>query len=259
MASELPYREAAGFLSWLIRNQVSHSTIGRMIRAVGASLQAEEQDPLKRVFEKGARLEPGHIPAKVLYGESDGVFVPLQREAKKKVEVRVGVMHTGKRVIGVGRKALENKVLVTKIVKNSQEWQETILKTAYEHYDLSKTSQMVVGGDGNSWVKQSLYFLGLPTVFVLDRYHLYRNARRAFGHIHKTENWIKMNCEGDLETVLSEMLGVVAKSPPRKADAMKAYIKYLTNTRRALRRQGWTAGPGLPVSFATRIKQPGRD
>jgi hypothetical protein len=229
LASELPYREAADILSWLIRNYVSHSAIGRMIRTVGASLQAEEQDRLEQVFEKGARLEPGRISARVLYGESDGVFVPLQREGKKKVEVRVGVMYTGKRVIGVGRKALENKVVVTKIVKNSQEWQETILKTAYEHYDLSKTVQMVVGGDGNSWVKQSFDLLGLPTIFVLDRYHLYRNARRAFGYTTKTETWIKMICEGDLETVVSEMMAVIAKSPPRKADGMKAFIKYLIN------------------------------
>ena len=229
LASELPYREAADILSWLIRNHVSHSTIGRMIRYVGASYQAEEQDRLKQVFEKGARLERGHIPAKVLYGESDGVFVPLQREAKKKVEVRVGVLYTGKKVIGVGRKALENKVVVTKTVKNSQEWQETILKTAYEHYDLSKTVQMVVGGDGNSWVKQSFDLLGLPTIFVLDRYHLYRNARRAFGYTQKTETWIKMICEGDLETAVSEMMAVIAKSPPGKADGMKAFIKYLIN------------------------------
>ena len=93
---------------------------------------------------------------------------------------------------------------------------------------------MVVGGDGNSWVKQSFDLLGLPTVFVLDRYHLYRNARRGFGYTHKTETWIKMICEGDLETVLSEMLAVVAKSPPRKADALKAYIKYLINNRDGL-------------------------
>ena len=229
LASELPYREAADILSWLIRNHVSHSAIGRMIRAVGASLEAEEQDRLEQVFERGDKLETGRIPAKVLYGESDGVFVPLQREAKKKIEVRVGVMYTGKKVIGVGRKALENKVVVTKIVKNSQEWQETILKTAYEHYDLSKTAQMVVGGDGNSWVKQSFDLLGLPTAFVLDRYHLYRNARRAFGYTAKTETWIKMICEGDLETAVSEMMGVIAKAPPRKADGMKAFIKYLIN------------------------------
>jgi hypothetical protein len=44
------------------------------------------------------------------------------------------------------------------------------------------SAQLVVGGDGNSWVKQSFDLLGLPTIFVLDRHHLYRNAWRAFGY-----------------------------------------------------------------------------
>ena len=234
LASELPYREAADILSWLIRNHVSHSSIGRMIRFVGGSYQAEEQDRIERVFERGEELEPGRIQAKVLYGESDGVFIPLQRETKKKVEVRVGVLYTGKKAIGVGRRALENKVVVTKIVENSQEWKETVFRTAYEHYDLSKTSQLIVGGDGNSWVKQSFDLLELPTVFVLDRYHLYRNARRAFGFTLKTETWIRKICEGDLEGVLSDMLAVAAKSPPRKAKDMKAFIQYLINNKDGL-------------------------
>jgi hypothetical protein len=234
LASELPYREAADILGWLIRNHVSHSSIGRMIRFVGASYQAEEQYRNEQLFERGERLEPGRIRAKVLYGESDGVFVPLQREAKKKVEVRVAMLYTGKKAIGVGRKALENKVVVTKIVKNSQEWQETIFRRAFEHYDLSKATQLVVGGDGNSWVKRSFDLLNLPTIFILDRFHLYRNARRAFGFTLKTETWIRRICEGDLEDVLSDMLIVAAKAPPRKADGMKAYIQYLINNKDGL-------------------------
>ena len=234
LASELPYREAADILGWLIRNHVSHSSIGRMIRFVGASYLAQEQDRIEQVFERGERLEPGLIRAKVLYGESDGVFVPLQREAKKKVEVRVAMLYTGKKAIGVGRKALENKVVVTKIVKNSQEWQETIFRRAFEHYDLSKATQLVVGGDGNSWVKRSFDLLNLPTIFILDRFHLYRNARRAFGYTLKTETWIRRICEGDLEDVLSDMLIVASKAPPRKADGMKAYIQYLINNKDGL-------------------------
>ena len=67
----------------------------------------------------------------------------------------MAVFYTDKKVIGTGRKALENKVPVTRIVKNSQEWQETLLKTAYKHYDLTNTAQLMVGGDGNSWVRHS--------------------------------------------------------------------------------------------------------
>jgi len=130
LTSELPYREAAEILSWLLEEYVSHSTIGRMVQQVGESYRAREEDELERVFERGEDVQPGNIPAKVLYGESDGVWISLQREEKRKVEARVAVFYTGKKVIGTGRKALENKVPVTRIVKNSQEWQETLLKTA---------------------------------------------------------------------------------------------------------------------------------
>ena len=181
LASELAYREAADVLGWLIGDYISHSAIGRMVRQVGENYQAEEEAQREGIFEEGKDLEPGRIPAKVLYGESDGVWISLQREAKRKTEVRVGILYTGKKAVGAGRKALENKVPMTKIVKNSQEWQEIMLKTVYTHYDLSNTKQMMVGGDGNRWVRQSFDMLGLPTEFVLDRYHLYREARRAFG------------------------------------------------------------------------------
>jgi hypothetical protein len=53
--------------------------------------------------------------------------------------------------------------------------------------------------------------------------------RCAFGYTNKTKTWIKMICGGDLETGAYEMMAVIAKSPPKKADGMKASIKYLIN------------------------------
>jgi len=227
LASELPYREAAGILGWLLGEYISHSTIGRMAQQIGEGYQAQEEDELKRVFEHGEDVQPGQIPAKVLYGESDGVWISLQREQKRKTEVRVGIMYTGKKSVGVGRKALENKVVVTKIVKNSQEWQETLLKTAYQHYDLSQTKQVMVGGDGSSWVRQSFSALGLPNEFVLDRYHLYREARRAFGFTPQTEGWINQICKEGLEVVLPDMLQMASQAPPHAAQKMHQFIQYM--------------------------------
>jgi len=234
LASELAYREASAALGWLIGDFVSHSAIGRMVKQVGKSYQAEEETQLERIFEKAEGLEPGGIPAKVLYGESDGVWICLQGEQKRKTEVRVGILYTGKKTVGLGRKALENKVSVTKIVKNSQEWQETMLKTAYQHYDLSNTKQMMVGGDGNRWVRQSFNMLGLPTEFVLDRYHLYREARRAFGFTSQTESWTRQICEEGLEAVMPEMLQALSQAPPKTAQKMRKFIQYLINNRDGL-------------------------
>jgi hypothetical protein len=234
LASELPYREAADVLGWLIGDYISHSSIGRMVREVGENYQAEEEAQREQLFEKAEELEPGQIATKVLYGESDGAWISLQREKKQKAEVRVGILYTDKKTVGVGRKALENKIVMTKIVKDSQEWQETMLKTAYQNYDLSKIDQMVVGGDGNRWVRQSFDMVGLPIEFVLDRYHLYREARRAFGFTAKTSEWVTQICQKGLNAVLPEMLQEISQAPPRAAQKMRKFIQYLINNQDGL-------------------------
>ena len=137
-------------------------------------------------------------------------------------------------MIAEGRNRLENKVVVTKIVKNSQEWQETMLKTAYENYDLDSTTQMIIGGDGGRWVRQSFDLLGLPSEFVLDRYHLYRNARRAYGFSAQTDTWIHQITQEGLDAALPAMLQALSKAPQAKAKKMRRFIQYLVNNRDGL-------------------------
>lgn len=123
---------------------------------------------------------------------------------------------------------------MTKIVNSSQEWQETLLTTAYQHYHLAETEPMIVGGDGNRYVRQSFDLLGLPIEFILDRYHLYREARRAFGFTAQTDAWIaQIRAEG-LEVVLPEMMGVISKAPPQAAQKMGKFIQYLVNSQDGL-------------------------
>jgi len=234
LVSELPYRKTSPVLSWLVRTEISHSTIGRLMLRVGQSLEAEEEEARNLVFEQGEVPEAGKIPAKILYGESDGVYISLQREQQKKTEVRVGILYTGKKAIAKGRKRLENKVVVTKIVENSQEWQETMLKAAYENYDLDNTTRMITGGDGGRWVRQSFDYLDLPRDFILDRFHLYRDARRAFGFCAQTDAWIYKIRTEDLESVLPDMLAALSKAPPAQAKRMRRFIQYLVNNRDGL-------------------------
>jgi len=66
--------------------------------------------------------EPGTVQSQVLFGESDGVWIPLQGEKEKKVEIRSAVMYTGKKAINGGRKKLQNKRTFTAIGLTSAEW-----------------------------------------------------------------------------------------------------------------------------------------
>lgn len=83
LASELAYREAEDVLGWLIGDYISQSAIGRMVREVGAHYHAEEEAQQEQIFEGAEGIEVGQTPAKVMYGESDGVWISLQREEKQ--------------------------------------------------------------------------------------------------------------------------------------------------------------------------------
>jgi hypothetical protein len=180
LASCETYRLAADQLSYLTKTAISHSAVQRMVWGVGNRIADGEEAERRRIFEGGDVLEGGKIPAPVLYGESDGVWVHLQREKRRSTEVRVAILSIGRKQVGKDRFRLENKHCVTAIGLNSEMWQEHILREAHLAYDLSQTRILISGGDGNQWVRHSFDRMGLPQQFVLDRFHLQRAARRAY-------------------------------------------------------------------------------
>ena len=201
---------------------------------VGQSIAEAEEREREAVFKHGAHLPAGTIPAEVLYGESDGVWIHLQGEHKRSAEVRVGIMYTGKRMIGVGRYALNNKVCVTKIVKNSQEWQEMLLKVAHSNYDLANTKQLIIGGDGNRWVRQSFDRFDIQQEFILDRFHLFRAGKRCIGYQKKATDIVKRLCREGLEPVEEVLFEIGRYSNGKRRKKLEDFIKYLRNNQDAL-------------------------
>ena len=160
-------RMAADSLSYILKTAISPSSkTGQRIHKQEEALQSEE---------------PGKIKAAVLMGESDGV------EKERKKEVKVAVLYTGKQPIRKDRYRVENKVVM------SREWQIKLRELADRTYQLEHTQLLVVGGDGNSWVRQSFDLLNLPQTHLLDRFHVMpsgyvvpfgyvvRALRQAFG------------------------------------------------------------------------------
>jgi len=171
LACEGTYRRAASQLSWLVKAAVSHSTIQRMVWQVGKRIADGEDAERERVFGIGERIEKGKVKVPVLYGESDGVWLHLQREGKKSVEVRVATLYSGKKLIGKKRYGLENKCVVTSIDETSAAWHEHLLWKAHRYYDLETAQLLITGGDGNQWVRRSFDRFEIKQKFVLDRFH----------------------------------------------------------------------------------------
>ena len=169
-----------------------------------------------------------------MYGESDGVWLHLQQEARKSIEVRVGVMYTGKVPIGYKRYALENKRSVVAIDVDSEAWQEELLRVGHQCYDLESVQLLIAGGDGNGWVKNSFARFELQQEYVLDRFHLSRAARRTLGNRVTTRKIMKQLRKQGFAAVKDELLEMINNAQGIWKEKLQTFYRYLRNNQRGL-------------------------
>ena len=228
------YRLAASQLSWLIKTPVSHSAVQRMSWKTGNRIADGEEAERRRVFEHGEAIEAGRIKAPVLYGESDGVWVHLQREKRRLAEVRVAIMSTGRKQIGKDRYRYENKRCITAIGLNSEMWQEQIVRESHLYYDLSETKVLISGGDGNQWVRHSFDRMEIPQEFVLDRFHLRRAARRTYHDKAEAKQIVAQLHQGGFSSVSKELRQRIERSEGKERQKLKEFYSYIHNNQDGL-------------------------
>jgi hypothetical protein len=228
------YRLAASQLSWLIKTPVSHSSVQRMAWNTGNRIADGEEAERKRVFDHGEPIEAGKVKAPVLYGESDGVWVHLQREQRRSAEVRVAIMSTGRKQIGKDRYRFENKRCITAIGLNSEQWQEQIVRETHLNYDLSETKMLISGGDGNQWVRHSFDRMELPQEFILDRFHLRRAARRTFHYQAEAAQIVLQLRQEGFSSVNKELSQRIEQSEGRERQKLKEFYSYIHNNQDGL-------------------------
>ena len=234
LASVSTYRQAADQLSWMLKSGISHSSLQRMVWEIGNRIADGEEAEQRRIFECGGKMEGGKVQAPILYGESDGVWVHLQREKRKSVEVRVAILSNGRKPIGKNRYRLEHKCCLTAVGLDSTAWQEQIVRTAHGYYDLSQTKLLVCGGDGGQWVRHSFDRMGMHQEFILDRFHLHRAARRAFQDRVQARKLVKILREQGLEIIRKDIEKQIDQATGKRKELLQEFYRYIHNNRDAL-------------------------
>lgn len=227
LAATNTYRKASNLLFWLVKAAISPSTIGRYLRKTGQRIQEQE-----RMATEGE--EQGQIETEVLYAEADGVYINLQGEEKKRAEVKVGIIYTGKEAIGKGRNRCINKICITQLGGSNEEWQLKMRDTIYHHYSFDSIKLLVAGGDGATWVRNSFEYVGLPKVDLLDRYHVTRDIKWAWGKDMDIGSLLYELFTKGWHVVRRRLLANIARSKgDSKKKKLKTY-KYLFNNRDGL-------------------------
>jgi len=180
MAAEGTYRQVAHVLKEWTAVDISHTTVGDIVREVGKA-QAKADEDMVIDLEESATLPEGK-EVEYLYAEADGVFV-RGTEKNKSHEVSHAIVYEGWDKSGERVSLRNQKVLMT--TKSTPEfWKEVQALTA-NHYSLEKT-QVVTNSDGGAGYtaekfqeafSQSEY----PVLNQLDPYHVFQGLNRALG------------------------------------------------------------------------------
>ena len=224
LAGRSNYRETAAISTMITQKYISPATISRDVKRVG--LRLAESDKNFYTEEKGT------LKANVLYGESDGIFVRLQKDkaGKKAAEIRAAITYTDKKWLSGNRKKLTNKMTLTAMDVSSLQWQEMVRNHMFAKYDLSTVELMAVGGDGGSWVGSTFNLCGVSHIErVLDPFHIKRAIRSAFSDAIDLSPVYDTLFHHGFSAVSDTLTPLVKKGKPSIRSARLNCLRYLEN------------------------------
>ena len=162
--TEMSYRECAAKITAMTGQSISPMGIWKTIQALGEKVCEEEQALVKA--HKTGKVR-GETVTPVLFEETDGVYVKLQREGKRGGEIKVGIAYDGWKETGTDRYSLDRKVVVAGF-SNSKEFQEYREASIAEKYNTDEIEIRLMNADGSEWIKN---VCDADTVFQLDPFH----------------------------------------------------------------------------------------
>src|SRR5690625_2254298 len=180
LASKSDYRESARILKEWTAVDISHTTVGNIVRRVG-NAQADADKEMVQELEAADTL-PEAKKVNFLYTDADGVFVRSLKK-KKHIEVSHAITYEGWEKSGQ-RVSLKNRKVLMTTQPTSDFWGEVQAFTS-QTYSLENT-QIISNSDGGAGYsyekfKEAFSQTCHPILHQLDAYHIGQALNRTFG------------------------------------------------------------------------------
>jgi len=181
LASKLPYRQVEEVLDEAGFPHLSHQTVFSEVRDFGERESKKLQQEKEELFTEGKNKKRGLKKSPILFVETDGTMVGSQEDDKKRLEIKLGLVHEGWEYTSPAknRKKLKNPQIVSGIYNSADDFYEELVYKISQRYDLEDTL-VVLNGDGASWIQKISkdYFDNI--LIQLDRYHIKRDISSYF-------------------------------------------------------------------------------
>ena len=178
------FRKAAGSISGITGQAISAMGAWNVVQQYGSVIE-EQETRLIELNESGSAGHLGNVSSRVLFDEYDDVWIPRQRERRRKpgtvakgakkigkklgkLPMHVGIAYTGWMQSKDGRYNTANKISYASFGKTSDFTTkfEAILS---QRYDMDGIVQRITNGDGESWIRTTAE--SNDSILQLDPFH----------------------------------------------------------------------------------------
>ena len=186
LSTECSFRKVSKTMSKLTAGVLTKSTIHSLLTEVSQKAIESEKETYTACFNEGKLTKGGEKKAEILYVESDGLYIHLQREKDKDgkrlehYELKGGIIYDGwKRLPQTSERfALTNKRVYCHSDDSIVFWDGLSL-LADKHWDMNYLKLIVLGGDDAGWINKGAEDLPY-CVRQLDSFHLARSCKRGW-------------------------------------------------------------------------------
>ena len=226
MCSETSYRCSADNLSFFLSSGVSHNFLHILVKQRGEQAEAELEAQAQELFSSGVLPASEDRRAERLFFEADGCVISLQREEKKKHELKAGISYEGWEKAGKDKWRLLSKRSFLS-AGTTEDFMATWSAELAAVYDWREVKEAVWSSDGAAWLARGPDLFAV-TVAQLDRFHLARALRRALGFGPEASRLASMASAGQGSLVIEALEGHLARAvDPKKKKRISQAISYL--------------------------------
>jgi len=184
LSCDYPYRKAADLLSREIGDLVSKSLLHGWVREAGQRYCEKENLEWEGMVKRGESPESSGEKKDLVVVEVDATNIASQRargkreEQKSRLEVKLGVMYTGRERYGRGKNRLKDKVVYGGL-EGAEEFGEKLWIKGEKKLRVSEAKEQLVVGDGDVWIKEIKQANFPHASYQVDWWHLTKKIREA--------------------------------------------------------------------------------
>jgi len=247
------YRNAQRFLEYCYGDSVSFEAIRQQVQLQGTQIQRQEAYTFDQKLEEALKptiLNPNKSAPETLYLELDGTMIHLQKQKKKKAELKLAIFHKGKEKRypsgSSDAKKLKSRLAYAGLGPDD-EFMAQVSLLAEENFHVYDHNLILVGGDGATWIKEGAKDYFPNSIYQLCPFHLKRKLTQSLSYNRKRKSEISsLLQEGKISEALLLLEEEKGKNSQKKNE-LNDLITYLINNQEGINAVDRLKERGLPV------------